>query len=230
VKLGVMLPTFRDQANDALATAQHAQDAGLDGVFAFDHLWPMGTPTRASFAPFPVLAAVATSAPTLALGPLVARIGMFPPRKLVELFSTLSALAPGRVIAALGTGDELSKAEELAYDLGYPTADERRSWLREVATELLPTTPVWVGAGAEKTNAVARELGVTLNLWGADPARVRELATEGPVSWAGPLGTDPHATLDELASAGATWAIASEPRRIDVLKEWRQAHASNYGL
>ena len=95
---------------------------------------------------------------------------------------------------------------------------------------MLPTTPVWVGAGAEKTNAVARELGVTLNLWGADPARVRELATEGPVSWAGPLGTDPHATLDELASAGATWAIASEPRRIDVLKEWRQAHASNYGL
>ncbi len=225
-----MLPTFRDQADDALATALDAQAAGLDGVFAFDHLWPMGSPTRPALAPFPVLAAVATRAPTLALGPLVARIGMFPTGRLIELFSTLSALAPGRVIAALGTGDELSKAEELAYDLGYPAADERRSWLREVASELHATTPVWIGAGAAKTNALARELGATLNLWGATPARVREVAADGPVSWAGPLGSEPHATLDELASAGATWAIASEPSRIGVVKEWRQAHATHYGL
>ena len=121
-----MLPTFRDQADDALVTAHDAEAAGLDGVFAFDHLWPMGSPTRPALAPFPVLAAVATSAPTLTVGPLVARVGMFSTDKLLELFSTLSALAPGRVIAALGTGDELSKAEQLAYDLGYPTSDERR--------------------------------------------------------------------------------------------------------
>lgn len=230
MKLGVMLPTFRDQADDALVTAHDAEAAGLDGVFAFDHLWPMGSPTRPALAPFPVLAAVATSAPTLTVGPLVARVGMFSTDKLLELFSTLSALAPGRVIAALGTGDELSKAEQLAYDLGYPTSDERRSLLRDVASELLLTTPVWIGAGAAKTNALARELGVTLNLWGAEPARVRELAQEGPVSWAGPLGDDARARLDDLADAGATWAIASESRRIDELKEWRQTHATHYGL
>jgi alkanesulfonate monooxygenase SsuD/methylene tetrahydromethanopterin reductase-like flavin-dependent oxidoreductase (luciferase family) len=221
-----MLPTFRDGAKDALTFAHEAHDAGLDGVFAFDHLWPMGSPTRPSLAPFPVLAAVATSTPTLLLGTLVARVGMFPTKKLLELYATLSLLAPGRVIAALGTGDKLSQDEQLAYDLGYPSSDARRAALRDAATQLAPTTPVWVGAGSTKTNQVARELGATLNCWGATSARVRELSKDGPVSWAGPLGERPEATLDELADAGATWAVASEPSRIVLLKEWRRAHAT----
>jgi alkanesulfonate monooxygenase SsuD/methylene tetrahydromethanopterin reductase-like flavin-dependent oxidoreductase (luciferase family) len=224
-----MLPTFRGQADDALSTARAAELAGLDGVFAFDHLWPMGTPTRPALAPFPVLAAVAASCPTLTLGPLVARIGMSPTTRLLQLFATLSHLAPGRVIASLGTGDRLSEAEQLAYDLGYPTADVRRDMVRDAARELLATTPVWIGAGANATDALARELGATLNLWGVAPSVVREKGADGPVSWAGPLGDDPKATLDALAEAGATWAVASEPTAINEVKEWRRARGSNYG-
>jgi len=59
VKLGVLLPTFRNGASDALAFADRAVEAGIDGLFAYDHLWPMGSPTRPSLAPFAVLAAVA---------------------------------------------------------------------------------------------------------------------------------------------------------------------------
>jgi hypothetical protein len=230
MKLGVLLPTFRDNAEDALRVADAAEHAGLDGVFAFDHLWPMGSPTRPALAPFPVLAAVATSNPTLALGALVARIGIFSTDKLIELFTSLSLLAPGRVIAALGTGDELSKDEQVAYGLGYPSSDERRELLHDAAIRLRQTNPVWCGAGSVQTNALARYLGATINLWGKSPARVRELAEDGPVCWAGPLGEKPLRTLDELAAAGATWAISSESTRIDQLSEWQQAHLTRYGL
>ena len=224
-----MLPTFRDVVDDALSVAAAAEAAGLDGVFAFDHLWPMGAPTRPALAPFPVLAAVAASSASLTLGPLVARVGNFSTDELVERYATLSALAPGRVIAALGTGDDLSQAEQVAYDLGYPSPEERRRLLAEVARRLLPTTPVWIGAGATSTNALARELGATLNLWGVAPRRVREHADDGPVSWAGPLGDDPEGTLSALEDAGASWAIVSASSQIDCLKEWRRTHAVHYG-
>ncbi|MHB8379412.1 MAG: LLM class flavin-dependent oxidoreductase [Acidimicrobiales bacterium] len=224
MKLGVLLPTFRDNASDALAIAAEAERAGLDGVFAFDHLWPMGSPERPALAPFPVLAAISSRCPSLFLGPLVARVGLVGTQKLVEQFETLHSLAPGRVIAALGTGDKLSEAEQLAYDLGYPSASERRQLLRDAIVALSPTMVVWCGAGAPRTDQLARDLGIVINLWGKETSVVRDVARGGPVSWAGPLNENTACTLDELASAGATWAVASAPLKMDQLEEWRRAH------
>ncbi|MCU1363436.1 MAG: flavin-dependent oxidoreductase, F420-dependent methylene-tetrahydromethanopterin reductase [Acidimicrobiaceae bacterium] len=222
MKVGVLLPTFRDTPHDAFRVAKRAEKSGLDGVFAFDHLWPIGEPERPALAPFPLLASVARLCPTLTVGPLVARVGLVSTEKLLEQFATLEALAPDRVIAALGTGDELSKDENLAYGLVFPPADERRALLSDAARALSPLMEVWCGAGSTATNQVARHLGVTLNLWGVPTAKVSAAAREGAVNWAGPLGRDARVTLDELASAGATWAIASESSRIDELGEWRR--------
>jgi hypothetical protein len=222
VKVGVLLPTFRDSPNDALRVAIRAEESGLDGVFAFDHLWPIGDPARPALAPFPLLANVVGRCPTVRVAPLVARVGLVSTSKLVEQFSTLEALAPGRVIAALGTGDELSKDEHVAYGLEYPSADGRRTLLAQAIEALSATMEVWCGAGSAATNQVARRYGVTLNLWGVPPATVRDAASDGAVNWAGPLGRNARVTLDELASAGATWAISSESSRIDELGEWRR--------
>jgi alkanesulfonate monooxygenase SsuD/methylene tetrahydromethanopterin reductase-like flavin-dependent oxidoreductase (luciferase family) len=216
------LPTFRDGPDDALRAAERAEERGLDGVFAFDHLWPIGDRERPALAPFPLVANVVCRFSTLMLGPLVARVGLVSTKKLVQQFATLEALAPGRVIAALGTGDELSKDEHVAYGLAYPSADERRALLADAIESLSPTMEVWCGAGSTATNQVARRYGVTLNLWGVSPARVRDAAGEGAVNWAGPLGRDARVTLEELASAGATWAISSESSRIHELGEWRR--------
>ena len=230
MKLGVLLPTFRSTADDALATAERAAHGGLDGVFAFDHLWPMGSPTRPALAPFPVLAAVATSWTNLTVGPLVARVGLVGVAKLIEQFTTLDALAPGRVIAALGTGDHLSRDEQLAYGLGYPSASERRSMLNDVAIALPSTMTLWVGAGSTETNQLARHVGATINLWGMSPEEVAEAAKVGPVSWAGPLGDDATTTLSALAAAGATWAVASEASRLDELFGVASHQLTHYGL
>ena len=127
MKLGVLLPTFRNGAEDALAFAAAAADAGVDGLFAYDHLWPMGSPTRPSLAPFPLLAAVAQRHDVV-VGPLVARVGLVGTSHLVEEYLTLERVAPSRVICALGSGDKLSAAENEAYDVARaraPTSDAR---------------------------------------------------------------------------------------------------------
>jgi alkanesulfonate monooxygenase SsuD/methylene tetrahydromethanopterin reductase-like flavin-dependent oxidoreductase (luciferase family) len=223
VRLGVLLPTFRDGAHDAFEAARAAAGAGVDGVFAYDHLWPMGSPLRPSLAPVPLLAAVARRHEQLVVGPLVARIGLVGTAHLVEQFATLEAIAPGRVIAAMGTGDKLSAPENDAYGLAHQGADERRALLRDAAEALAPLMPVWIGAGAEATNQLARELGAPLNVWDASIERVREIAASGAVTWAGPAPKDLFARLDALASAGATWAIFSPGVKIDQLGEWRKA-------
>jgi alkanesulfonate monooxygenase SsuD/methylene tetrahydromethanopterin reductase-like flavin-dependent oxidoreductase (luciferase family) len=225
MRVGIILPTFRDRADDALAAAELAAHCGLDGVFAYDHLWPIGRPDRPSLAPFPVLAAVATRVERVALAPLVARVGLVSPATLICQFATLELIAPGRVIAPLGTGDALSADENRAYGLPVESAEARRALLEEVARGLAPSMPVWVGAGAAKTNELARRLGATLNLWSAGPADVTHHLRDGPVSWSGNGGVDVEAQLDELAAAGASWAVLSPSSDIERLGRWRRSRA-----
>ena len=224
MKLGVLLPTFRDGPDDALNFASEAASAGLDGVFAYDHLWPMGSPERPSLAPFPLLATVARRHERLFVGPLVARVGLVSSQYLVDEFLTLASFAPGRVIAALGTGDRLSAQENIAYGLGFQDARERRSLLRDTAAALKGHMPVWIGAGGEATNALARELGVEINVWNATPERVATLSSSGPTNWAGPVPDDLTSTLDAVRDAGATWAVLSPQIEINRLKAWRDGH------
>jgi Luciferase-like monooxygenase len=220
MKLGVLLPTFQDNADKALACANDALSAGIDGVFAYDHLFPIGSPERPTLAPLPVLAAIATRMP-LVVGTLVARVALVSSAQLIEQFTSIEALAPGRVIAALGTGDKLSKPEHDAYGIEDPSEDERHRRLKEVAQSLSSFMPVWIGAGATSTNAIARECGVALNFWGVSAAKVSEQAREGEVTWAGALEGDIAGTLSALKAAGATWAIAGTPAPIDAMKRWR---------
>jgi len=225
VKLGALLPTFRNGAADALAFSDRALEAGIDGLFAYDHLWPMGSPTRPSLAPFAVLAAVARRHDHVVVGPLVARIGLVGTAHLVEQYRTLERVAPSRVICALGSGDKLSAAENEAYDVSARSADERRTLMAETARALSGAMPIWFGAGNGETNRVAREVGATINLWDASPQRLRDMALSGDVSWAGPVPSDLSATLDSVRDAGATWAVFAPDVDVDALRQWRERHA-----
>ena len=224
MKIGVLLPTFRRGAEDALDYAERAARAGLDGVFAYDHLWPMGTPTRPSLAPFGLLAVAAKRHEQLCVGPLVARVGMVSTEHLVREFFTLESLAPGRVIAALGTGDKLSAQENAAYGLEERSANERRAMLRATHEQLSSTMPVWFGAGASATNELARRLGAPLNLWDAPIERVQSECLIGPTTWAGPAPDDVAGHLDALAHAGVTWAVFSPDTALGPLENWQSTN------
>jgi alkanesulfonate monooxygenase SsuD/methylene tetrahydromethanopterin reductase-like flavin-dependent oxidoreductase (luciferase family) len=228
VKLGVLLPTFRDDPTDAISIALEAERLGIDGVFAYDHLWPMGRPDRPALAPFPLLGAIAGASTRLCVGTLVARVGVVSDETLVAGFVALSQLAPGRVIAGLGTGDHLSANENHAYGLVFAPPEERRGALEHCARALLEAgLTVWVGGLAGPTVAVAERTGAAANFWQASPERVADQARRSEVTWGGmarPEGGSEEldaAGLAEaarpLVDAGATWVVLGWPVRLTEL-------------
>jgi alkanesulfonate monooxygenase SsuD/methylene tetrahydromethanopterin reductase-like flavin-dependent oxidoreductase (luciferase family) len=231
LRTGVVLPTFRDRPDEAFAAARSAIAAGVDGVFCYDHIWPIGQPERPALAPFPILGALATMlGPPRGpgegpyLGTLVARVGLVPNAVLAGQFLALEALAPGRVIAGLGTGDRLSEEENRAYGIPFAPAAERRADMVELGRQLTQAgLPVWVAGGPTGRTEEARAAGAALNVWDAPPALVAERVTGPPgveVTWAGP---PPSASaplgerLRALHEAGASWVIFGWPVDVDAL-------------
>jgi hypothetical protein len=225
IRTGIVLPTFRESPEEALQVAAEAFAAGVDGVFCYDHLWPMGQPERPAMAPFPILAAIARTSAASAkegggpfIGTLVARVGLVPIQVLAAEFLALERMVPGRVIAALGTGDRLSEAENRAYGIPFPPASERRADMVTLARQLRGEhLQVWLAGGPKARDIEAQEAGAALNLWDAEPALVaacvdRPDAIE--VTWAGPppkSEEDLLATVRDVATAGATWVIFGWP-------------------
>jgi alkanesulfonate monooxygenase SsuD/methylene tetrahydromethanopterin reductase-like flavin-dependent oxidoreductase (luciferase family) len=222
--VGVTLPTFRDD-DAAIEAARRAEALGLDGVFVFDHIWPMGRPDRPALTAFPVLGAVASVTTRICFGPLVARIGLRSDDILVAQLASLARMGPGRLIAGMGTGDSKSSAENEAYGIPPGPPDERRLALLRSARRVLDLgVPVWIGGGSLSTTQLAVELGpgAAVNLWAGQPAAVAALAGRCEVTWGGPVATEPAEMvlrLSELARAGATWAVCAWPESLDALAE-----------
>lgn len=220
MRTGLLLPIFQDRADRALDAARRAEEAGVDGVFCYDHLWPIGQPARPALAPFPVLGLVASTTQRLAVGTLVARVGLVPDDVLLGELAALAAIAPGRVVAGMGTGDRLSAGENEAYGVDFDVARERRTRLRSCVRAALDLgLVVWVGDGAASTRRIAVEEGAALNLWEAPDDEVRAYARRVEVTWAGPAHGPLAPTVARLAAAGATWAVFAWPVDIEELAD-----------
>lgn len=223
MKVGTTLPQFRDEADSALAAALRAEQVGLDGVFCFDHLWPMGQPGRPALSSGPLLGALAASTSVIHIGTLVARIGLLPDDVLVDELASLHAISNGRLIAGLGTGDHLSRAENQAFGIPFEPAEVRRVRMGAVAVAVEARgIPVWVGGGLPSTTELARTVGGAVNLWEAEATQVAEMTAAGyEVTWGGPVAGNVvqiEERLCELAEAGATWAVCAWLDSLDSLE------------
>lgn len=223
--MGVTLPQFRAEAEAAVAAARRAEELGLDGVFVFDHLWPMGRPERPIVASVPLLGALAVETSRVAIGSLVMRVGLVPDDLLVAALLRVDEISGGRLVAGLGTGDRLSAAENRAFGVDYPPADVRRRSLEWCAGQLRAAgRPVWIGAGAvvsAGTREVAVRVGAAVNVWDTGTAAVED-EEEVEVTWGGPVPGGPLAVatrIEELADAGATWVVCGWPGSLDVVAE-----------
>ena len=216
VKVGITLPSFRDDPEIPIAVAVAAEAAGVDGVFAYDHLFRVaadGT-NRPALECTTLLGAVAAETSRVALGTLVARATLRPPATLGVALDTVQRVSGGRLLAAIGAGDAESRVENESYGLGFGTQAERVAALDATVTELADRGyPVWVGGSAVHIGAVAARTD-GWNRWGADPGRfaseaeqVRGLASaagrdpgELTLSWGGLAVLD---STDERADAKA---------------------------
>jgi len=170
LRLGITLPQFRADAAPALAVAAAAEVAGLDGVFVFDHMWPLGSPQRPALHGTTLLGALAAETDRIAVGTLVARVGLIDDSLLIQKLSTLNHIAGDRLIAGLGTGDRANRAENEAYGVPYPPATERLARLKACVEELRNAgVSTWVGGRSEAVRRTAAGAD-GWNCWGADPA------------------------------------------------------------
>lgn len=213
------LPQFRGDPHDALSAARAADEeaartGAIDGVFVFDHLWAIGQPDRPALSAWPLLGALAAVTRRVWLGPLVARVSLLPDAVLEHHIRTMvRAVGPDRFIAGLGTGDRLSKPENEAYGIPFPSLDERVDRLRDCAQRARRAgARVWIGGMHPKVAAVAAETGSAQNLWAVDEHAVTDTVRRGSVeiTWGGVVADQPDTpaqTVRRIRDAGASWCV-----------------------
>src|SRR6185437_10793105 len=97
--------SFREDAGPSLAVAEAAEAHGLDGVFAYDHMFRRDRHgnRRPAMEMFALMGAVASATKRIAVGSLVARATLRPPATLANGFDTLArVLGPERLLVAIG--------------------------------------------------------------------------------------------------------------------------------
>lgn len=162
------LPQFRDDTGAALSVAHRAEEVGLDGVFVFDHLWPLRRPDRPALYSLVLLGALAAETSTVVIGPLVARVGLLPDAVLVHSLVSLHRMVGGRLLVTLGTGDRANRDENEAYGVGYPPAAERLARLAGCCRALQAEgVAAWVGGLSAAVREVASRAD-GWNAWGVD--------------------------------------------------------------
>lgn len=195
VKIGITLPSFRDDPEIAIAVAVAAERAGVNGVFAYDHLFRVAADgrMRPALECTTLLGAVAAETSRISLGTLVARATLRAPATLAVALDTIQRVSGGRLLAAIGAGDSESRPENESYGLGFGTRAERIAALEAtVATLAGRGYPVWVGGSAAHVGEVAARTD-GWNRWGADPST---FASEG--EWVRSLATQAGRDPDEL--------------------------------
>jgi len=179
VKLGLTLPSFVDDPAVPLAVANAADEAGLDGVFVYDHLFRRaadGT-RRPALEGVALLGAVAAGTTRIAVGALVFRAWSRPPSSLASAVATASRIAPGRVVAAIGAGDSESREENETFGLGFGTMTERVDRLTAAVRATRDRgARVWVGGKAPAVREVAAAEADGWNAWGGTPERFETTA------------------------------------------------------
>jgi alkanesulfonate monooxygenase SsuD/methylene tetrahydromethanopterin reductase-like flavin-dependent oxidoreductase (luciferase family) len=213
-KFGVTLPQFSTDPNDVLDGVGRAEAAGLDSVWLFDHLWPLGgVKHRPIFESWTTLSYIAASTKRVLLGTLVTRSSLRHPAVLARMAATTALVAEGRLIAAIGSGDEKSRAENLAFGMPYFEPDERAEQLGAVVeivrrtlngvdvayrgrfaqVDFVPgapgmSCPVWVGGRSDETLEVAGRLADGWNAWASSPTEfARDAATVIEAAGARPI-------------------------------------------
>ncbi|MCU1448412.1 MAG: flavin-dependent oxidoreductase, F420-dependent methylene-tetrahydromethanopterin reductase [Acidimicrobiales bacterium] len=179
MKLGVTLPQFRDEPEPALAVARRAEAAGLDGVFVFDHLWPLHEPERPALHSLTLLGALVAETDRITLATFVARVSLLPDAVLVHTLFGLHRMCEGRFIAGLGTGDRENRDENIAYGVGFPPAAARARQLVDCCRRLRELdVRTWVGGDSPTARGIAANEADGWNGWGLSPDEFASLAAE----------------------------------------------------
>jgi alkanesulfonate monooxygenase SsuD/methylene tetrahydromethanopterin reductase-like flavin-dependent oxidoreductase (luciferase family) len=238
------LPSFREDPEPAFAVAAAAETAGLDAVFAYDHLFRRaadGT-RRPAIELLTLMGAVAGDTNRIAIGSLVARASLRAPAVLAHGFDTVARIAGAeRVIAGVGAGDAESRDENESFGLGFGTVQDRIAMLRDAVGVVRDRGyPVWIGGRDPAVREVAAAWADGWNRWGTQAsasrfgeqaADLRMAAARAPftISWGGlvVLGADERdaAAKSQRLTPGPHVIVGGPERVADALRGYANAGA-----
>ena len=145
-KLDVLISPFGTEPQPILSLAVHAERAGFDGVWTYDHMTGNMFDRGSSLDAFTLLGAIAGATERVQLGPLVANVINRHPVRLALIANTLHRLSGGRAEIGIGTGAApgarfSQEHETLGTELG--NGAERRERLIEAIALM---RALWAGA------------------------------------------------------------------------------------
>ncbi|MBM3671691.1 MAG: LLM class flavin-dependent oxidoreductase [Actinobacteria bacterium] len=181
MRLGITLPSFVEKPEVALEVARVADEAGVDGVFVYDHLFRRGRDgeRRPALEATALLGAVAGATSRVTIGTLVLRSSLRPPATTANIVETAARLAPGRCAIGIGAGDSESKEENQTFGLDFHEMDVRIARLEATVRAARDHgAPIWVGGLAAPVRAIAAREADGWNAWGLDPAKFAARAAE----------------------------------------------------
>jgi alkanesulfonate monooxygenase SsuD/methylene tetrahydromethanopterin reductase-like flavin-dependent oxidoreductase (luciferase family) len=233
--LAVTLPQFSAEAGPALEACRDARRLGFGGVFVFDHMWPLGAPTRPALEGWTLLAALAAEvgrqpegsgepqggAPVgrgggFRVGTMVTRAGIRAPALVARMAATVGEVAGDPPIVGVGRGDRANRDENLAFGLPFGSAAERAAAVEDTVAALRgpvagkPAPEVWVGGVGPGARELAGRLADAWNAWALDPDELAAGLADARAA-AERAGRDP-------GSIAATWGgqVLVAPDRADA--------------
>lgn len=159
MKCALSLPPFGELADPRVLVdlAVAAEEAGLDGVFLWDHVYRPPADPLEILDPWVVFGAQALATSRIRLGPMVTPVTRRRPIKLAREAITVDHLSVGRLVMGLGlgvdSGGELSRFGEIV------DARERGDRLDEGADLLVA---FWSGEEVDHDGDAYRASGVTV--------------------------------------------------------------------
>jgi alkanesulfonate monooxygenase SsuD/methylene tetrahydromethanopterin reductase-like flavin-dependent oxidoreductase (luciferase family) len=237
VNVGLTLPSFVDDPEIPIAVARAADDANVDAVFVYDHIYrgAAATARRPALECFALLGAVAAETQRVQVGSLVARAALRPAATLAHCFDAVQRVSEGRLIAGIGSGDRESREENESYGLPFGTMADRVAALHEAVHRAHGRGyPVWIGGKAAQVRELVA-LADGWNCWGGSAGEfargtdlVRELAPDAVLTWGGvvALADTEHAAI-ELAQRASGPVLAGTPEQLaELLRAYVDAGAT----
>src|SRR5215216_3587260 len=142
MRSGLFVPLFDELADPSIAArlAAEAEEAGWNGVFAWDHVrWREPVVDVAD--PWITLAAIATATERMRLGPMVTPLARRRPAKVARETATLDRLSGGRLTLGVGLGGDQFAGE--FSKTGEELNDRVRGEMLDEALEIL--VAAWSG-------------------------------------------------------------------------------------
>ncbi|MDQ3646734.1 MAG: LLM class flavin-dependent oxidoreductase [Actinomycetota bacterium] len=134
VLLGATLPQFTGDAARFAGAARRAEELGLDSLWVFDHMWPLGgVKERPILECWTSLGWLASATTSIRIGSLVTRSSVRAPALLAKMIATTAAISNGRLTVGIGSGDELNRAENESFGLPFFEQEERHDQLSATA-------------------------------------------------------------------------------------------------